>query len=199
MPVSDCKLVRALDPELSLIHYLLHVNKDRFRRLLTIHDVWRILTREALDWAFIEGFVDKEGLVVPVGQTLGAVAEMLEVDLPQAAAGIARGGHRIRRFIWNRLWPESIRLLGGVGVEKHRRRQFWLPFLIDGRFGDALRFWVCRLLPPRPVVDWSYPGVAGPYPWKLVVGRLLTGRRRRQEIRWREIGRGDRAEDEVVD
>src|SRR5207248_898535 len=47
---SSGRSVRVPDPEIALMQFLVHLNKDRFRYLLGLADVARILSREEVDW-----------------------------------------------------------------------------------------------------------------------------------------------------
>jgi len=71
--------VPTIDDEVSLIHFLLHANKDRFSRLIAYADVARVLRRGEgdLDWPFIDDFLRREGLRVPVYSALGAITDGL--------------------------------------------------------------------------------------------------------------------------
>lgn len=54
-------LVRVVDPETSLIQFLLHLTKDRFPYLMGYVDVVRIVERENLDWDYIDRFLREKG------------------------------------------------------------------------------------------------------------------------------------------
>lgn len=162
--------VDALDPELSLVHFLLHVNKDRFALLLGYADVARILLREDLDWAFIEDFVQREGLDVVVSRALETVVSTL--GLPVTALPSATG---LRASLWDRLWPSSLRLQGSDSFRAAKRRQFFIPMLARGRLIEAVWWWLRRrAFPPVALVDLFYPDVRGPYLVRLVIGRLRS-------------------------
>ena len=170
-------VVRTLDAELSLVHLLLHLNKDRFARLIGHADVARLLAREDLDWAFLERFLHAEGLRVPVVSSLHAVADAL--DLPPPPLPRPTG---VRAAAWQRLWPESIRLRGNEGLAVHQHRQLLIPLLMDGRAPEGAR-WLLRrrLFPPREMVPVYYPDTQGPYLVRVAVGRVLRARDRRRE------------------
>lgn len=159
--------VRVPDPEISLIHFLVHVNKDRFPYLLGLVDVHRILEREELDWEFIDRFLHEEGLETPVRLALDTVVETLRISHPYRRAV---GGWRA--VAWRRLWPASSLVQGRQGTTQRPHREFFLPFLIRGRFPAALRWWLRRLFPPAPLVDRWYGSGRSPYLWRLVSGRI---------------------------
>ena len=175
----DGATIRALDPELSLIHFLLHINKDRFARLIGLADVARVLARERLDWGFIESFLTREGIRVPVYASLHAVTSVL--GLPVTPAPRPRGW---RASAWARLWPEDGRLLGHRGLARHQHRQLLLPLLTEGRILEGVR-WLLRrrLFPPRAMVPIWYPETRGPYLVRVAVGRFLRARDRRRLAR----------------
>lgn len=168
--------VRALDPELSLVHFLLHLNKDRFARLIGFADVARVLSREELDWAFIESFLAREGIRVPVYASLHAVTSALQLPAPPVPRP---GGWR--GSTWTRLWPEEGRLLGNRGLARDQHRQLLLPLLTEGRIGEGMR-WLLRrrLFPPRAMVPIWYPDTRGPYLMRVAIGRILRARDRRR-------------------
>src|SRR5205823_13647832 len=123
----DGTTIRVPDAELSLIHLLLHLNKDSFPRLLGYADVARILSREQLDWAFIDGFVREEGFEVAAYCSLMTVVDRLE--LPRPDVMVPQGP---RAAAWRAVWPEKATLLGSAGSERSRRQDA-LPFLAPGR------------------------------------------------------------------
>lgn len=167
--------VQVLDPELSLVHFLLHINKDQFRHLLGFADVARLLEHEELDWAFIDTFLRAEGLELPTYLSLRTVVETLGLALPVPKVA---GGPRA--VVWRIVWRPSVRFQGYL-VELHsKRRQFWLPFLARGRFREAFRWWLRALFPPKTLFAYHHPGVGGPYLWRLVLGRLVEARQRRR-------------------
>jgi len=167
--------VRTTDAEISLIHFLVHLHKDRFARLLGYADIGRVLRMEQLDWSFIDDFLRSEGLRVHVYCALHRVASVL--DLPPPPVRAPRGW-RVRA--WKRLWPDDEQLLGRPGYAFRLEHQhLWIPWLAEGRAVEAMRWWLRRrVFPPKALVDLYYPDTRGPY---LV--RLVTGRRRRARDR----------------
>ena len=169
--------VRVIDAETSLVHFAIHLNKDRFARLLAYTDVARLLALESLDWGFIESFVVREGLRVPVFNSLHAVTTGLDVPPPP----VPRQDHGWRAMAWNRLWPADRHLSGSRGMSSRHHRQLWIPWLATGRVWDAFLWWLRRrVLPPGSLLRLYDPDVTGPYPLRLVVGRLRGWRRRRR-------------------
>ena len=190
--------IRALDGDLSLVHFLIHLNKDRFAQLLGFVDVARILRTQPLDWSFIDGFVRGEGLSVPVYESLRRVVDTLGLPVPAGALNLGTvhwvrrgpvqwatpGG--VRTAVWRRLWREQDSLQGYRGQMTRERRQLLIPWLAMGRQTEALWWWVRRrVLPPRDLIRYYLPDTSGPYLWRLVTGRLrrrLVDRRRVAEL-----------------
>jgi hypothetical protein len=179
--LDDGTTINVPDAELSLMHFLLHLNKDSFARLLGYADIARILQQEHLDWGFIDRFLRVEGLEVPAYCSLSTVVERLGLQRPHAA--IVRGA-RVR--LWRMVWPERVTLLGGAGVDRSRRQDL-IPFVARGRFGEALG-WARRVvLPPVPTVALRYADVPGPYLWRLTRGRVRTAQHRHRALRARRM------------
>lgn len=155
--------MRALDPETSLVHFLLHLTKDRFRFLLGFVDIARILERETLDHAFIDGFVRAEGLEVHYQLALEVVAHTLGSDVGDgrgAGGRVNRSPHNARAVLWRIVWRPAIRLQGELGAVRFRSRQLWIPLTARGRWGPALRHLARRLFPTPVLVDYRRPGGA---------------------------------------
>lgn len=179
-PLDDGGTVRVLDPEASLVHFLMHVNRDRFRHLLGHIDVARVIQREDIDWdAFLE-LTRSEGLEVPVLLTLEAVAEVMELELPALPSPSGW-----RAAAWRRLWAPSVRLRGEEGAYRYRNRHRALPFLARGRTGDGVRHWFHYAAPPQSMMDVHFPNTTGPYWWRNIKGRLDHVAERRRAIQQR--------------
>jgi hypothetical protein len=175
-PLPDGSTVRTLDPETSLIEFLLHLNKDRFRCLLGYVDVARILEREELDWDFIDRCLRTEGLEAHAYLTLEAVTSTLGLPTPRHHP--VRGW---RPLLWRALWRPSVRLQGDLGFLRFQRRQLLIPLTARRRTAEAIpRLWE-RLLPPPELLAYWHPQTTGPYLWRLAVGRART---RLQQRRW---------------
>lgn len=172
--------VPTIDDEVSLIHFLLHANKDRFSRLIAYADVARVLRRGEgdLDWPFIDDFLRGEGLRVPVYSALGAITDGL--GLPPATARPA--GWRAQA--WQALWPPASRLHGARGLMIRQHRQFLLPLLAEGRLLEGVRWLVRRrVMPPSSALEMYYPDTKGPYVARVIVGRLRRAVARRRGAR----------------
>ncbi len=180
--------VRALDAEMSLVHFLLHLNHDRFSYLLGFADVARILDKEELDWGFIRRFVLTEGLETPVSLALETVLTVL--GLADATHLRPRGW---RSPAWKLLWPVGSVLQADAGARRERRRHFCLPFLARGRTVDALAWLARRAFPPRALVDYWLGTDPSPYVWRLTFGRLGRVLRRRRMATERKGGERFRA------
>jgi hypothetical protein len=168
--------VRTTDAEVSLIHFLVHLQKDRFARLLGYADISRILQKESLDWAFIEAFLATEGLRLQAYGALHRVTSALDLQPPPVPS--PRGW---RGRAWARLWPADQQLLGRPEYAFRLEHQhFWIPWLAEGRAIDAMRWWIRRrVFPPRTLVDLYYPDTKGPYLLRLITGRRRRARERR--------------------
>ena len=159
--------VRVLDAEAALVHFLIHVNRDRFRHLLGHIDVARVIQREDVDWDVVLELMRSEGLEVPLLLTLEAIAEVMDLDLPALPQPTGW-----RAAAWRRLWPESVRLRGDEAEYRYRNRHRALPFLARGRSRDGLKHWLHYAMPPRSLMDVHFPETSGPYWWRNITGRL---------------------------
>jgi hypothetical protein len=186
--LPDGSTLRVIDPEVSLIHFLVHLNKDRFAYLLGYSDVARVCAKENLDWEFIDRFVRGEGIESQVYLALDAVLGTLGLDPPPHPAV-----HGWRGSVWRRLWAPPLRLRGDVGRMRSRQRQFWLAFTARSRSAEAIRGYVRRLFPPPALAVYQAPGTRGPYLWRILAGRVQNALRRRQMIATLEDAEAARA------
>jgi hypothetical protein len=170
--------IRVLDDTSSLLLFLVHLNKDRFQRLLGYSDIARIVGAGQVDWDELARLAAREGIEVPVLSTLDVVVRTLELTWPDDLDH-PRGP---RARAWRLLWPERIHLLGREGRLRFKRRQDWIPLLARGRGSEALAWWTRDLWPPAPLVTAEYAHIPGPYPWKLLRGRIDAARERRTRI-----------------
>lgn len=175
-PFPDTGTVRLLQPELALVNFLLHLNRNSFCWLLGFADVVRLLDRATIDWVVVDELVRAEGVDVPVHGSLRAVTETLGV--PCRGLRSLRGP---RPWLWRVLWRTSVRLQGDVGWIRFRHRLHWLPFLLDGRLPEALRCMRAQLLLAPALIDHVSPG-RGPWPWRLLTGRFRRAGQRRHAI-----------------
>jgi Uncharacterised nucleotidyltransferase len=164
--------VRVLDETTALAHLLVHLNKDRFQRLLGYADIARVIASGRVDWERLERFVVYEGIGPSTLRTLEVVVN--ELSLPWPIELRRPQGLRVR--VWNVIWPSHIRLRGIEGRLRFRRRQDWLALLARGRMREAMRWWFRDLWPPATVVAIRYAEIPGPYIWKLFWGRITTAR-----------------------
>ena len=165
--------VRLLDPEVSLILFLLHLNKDRFRYLLGLVDVQRVLAEEEIDRDFVAQFLAVEGLSRPAALSLKVVSETLGCEVPSLPR--ARG---IRTRVWAMTWRPSIQLRGEEGRVRYRKRQELIPLLGRGRVREGLANGWRVLVPPRALYEIANPGESGGYLRRLVVTRPVRYVRR---------------------
>lgn len=179
MARPDGGSVRVPDAETTLVLLLVHLNKDRFRRLLGYVDVARVLDRSTLDWAAVETIVRSDGLDVAVWSSLAAVLEKLR-RVEVAAPGSVQRPTGVRAALWSRLWRDDVRLLGDLGEVRYRYRQAVLPMLATGRAGEAARWWARRLVPDPALVAYRNPGRGRHYATRIIRGRFarLAARRR---------------------
>jgi hypothetical protein len=164
--------VRVLDDTTALVHLLVHLNKDRFQRLLAYADIARVIAGGQVDWERAGRFAAGEGITVSTFRTLEVVLDELSLPWPDALQR-ARGP---RARVWNVIWPPGIRLRGTEGRARFRRRQDWIALLARGRALEALRWWLREMWPPAPVVAVHYADIPGPYLWKLFRGRIDAAR-----------------------
>ena len=172
-------VVRVLDPHTALVNLLIHLNKDRFQRLLGYADVARLISRYPVDWREIFRRAAGEGLETVVACSMEAVVADLGLEWPpdlprpfgwQAAA-------------WRVIWRPAIRLRGTEGRVRFRARQQLIPFLTTGGTSAAAKSVLREAFPPAQTVDIRYKDLRGPYLWKLVQGRSLAKRRAQEQLR----------------
>jgi hypothetical protein len=175
--LADGTTIKVVDPEISLVHFLVHLNKDRFAYLLGFADIARICAKEQLDWEFIDRFVRAEGIESQVYLALDTVFGTLALSAPAHPPV-----HGLRAIAWRRLWSPTFRLRGDIGRFTSRHRQFWLAFIARGRGLEATRGYLRRLVPPPALASYQAPGTRGPYLWLITAGKVQSALRRRQMI-----------------
>ncbi len=141
--------VRVLEPAAALVHFLVHLNKDRFQRLLSYADVARIMARP-VDWGSMWALAEREGLTTVVASSLRTVGDDLLLDLPEGArpAGATSG---LRASIWNLVWRRQIRLRGIEGRRRFRYRQLLIPLLSTRELVATLAALAEKVSPPPEV------------------------------------------------
>ena len=164
--------LQVLDDAWTLLLLLVHLNKDRFQRLLGYADIVRVVRQGAIDPNRFWQLADGEGLTLPVTRTLRTVERDLDVDLGFPVPNV--GG--LSAATWDRLWRPEIRLLGSQGRERYRYRQDLIPLLAADRRTETLRWWLRELFPPAGAVAAEYRDTPGLYPVRLVRGRLAAKR-----------------------
>jgi len=162
--------VAALDPETSLLQAAIHLLKDRFSRLYGFTDVTSIASTPGLDWERVHALAADLGLAVHFNETLRVVADVMSVALPYDRRQSSR--------LWRAIWPERSRLRGSVGMTRRVRTHYWIPFTMQGRRGDALRWWYRKVVPPPEIVEYMHPDTSGPYPWRIIQYRSRLARDR---------------------
>ena len=185
-PLPHGRSVQVLDDTTALVHFLVHLNKDRFQRLLGFADVARIIAAERVDWELAHRLATREGLTVPVLRSLEVVLDRLDLPWPEELER-PKG---IRAGLWNLIWRPGVRLRGTEGRLRFRRRADWIAFLAAGRALEALRWWLQEMWPPAPAVNARYSDIQGPYLWKLLKGRTLAMRATRATLIERRLPSG---------
>lgn len=180
LELPDGGTVRVLAPEIALVHFLVHANKDSFPRLLGYADVVRIARAGDLDWDLVGRTVRDEGLQDVVGCAWGTVTRALEVE----AGGLAVPS-TLRSRVWHAVWPDRITLLGATGTSRSRRQEV-VPFLVRGRGADAIRAAARVVLPARAAVAARYADIPGGYLTRLARGRSRSMLKRRADLRSRD-------------
>jgi hypothetical protein len=186
--LPDGRSLRALDAECSYVHFLLHLNKDRFRRLLGFVDAARVYQREDLDHAAVDRLVRADGIEVSVSASWEVVVRTLGLHARNQLRAPA-----VRSLVWHVAWRPSVRLRAAESSVRFRHRQWLIAALSRARAVETLRCWVRVTFPPADFLAYAHSGYAtrwGAEPvsvtprsrlWALTIGRmkLSLGRRRR--------------------
>ena len=186
-PLPNRSSVRMLDAETSYIHFLVHLNKDRFRRLLGFVDVARVYDREELDGAIVERLVRIDGIKTSVDESWNVVVSTLELAAPRRESTPG-----IRAVIWRLAWPPSVRLRTEESRIRFLYRQYLIALLIPGRTIEAIWSWLHGRFPPAELLAyihsdytrrWGLNSVSSTQHtriWSLTIGRVKAwwGRRR---------------------
>jgi len=143
--------VRVLDPETSYVHFLLHLNKDRFRRLLGFVDVARVFNQEELDNCAIDRLVKADGLATCVNESWNTVVTTLQLTAPKRAS--RRGIHSL---IWKVAWRPSVRLRAEDSRMRFRHRQYLIALFSPGRMTETIGRWLRSRFPPAELLAYMY-------------------------------------------
>jgi hypothetical protein len=174
--------VRVFDAEATAALKLLHVGKDRFRYLLSLVEVARLLEDE-IDWDVVRTLAADEGILEPVLVAAQVVAEEMRLERPQPRL------NNWRARMWRHLWGPQVRLWGEAGRYRFGRRSQWImPLTMPGRALETVTWMARTAVPPSALFDLKHPGGRGPYPWRLVSRRLgyLANRRREANQMFRD-------------
>ena len=199
-PLPGGGRVRVLDDTAALMHLLVHLNKDRFQRLLGFADIARIVASGRVDWVVLQRDAEREGIDVAVWRTLETVLDELSLPWPNEVVR-PRGP---RALAWDMLWRRNIRLRGSEGRVRYRMRQNWIALLARGRAREAAWWWLRELWPSVAAVELHYVDIRGPYLWKLLRGRVEAAvAQRRDVVRIRQqvaaiVDSGERQAEQVV-
>jgi hypothetical protein len=185
--LPDGRSLRTLDAECSFVHFLVHLNKDRFRRLLGFADVARVHEREELDLAAIRRLVRADGIEVSVSASWDVVVRTLGVHASNPFRARA-----VRSLVWHIAWRPSVRLRATESTIRFRHRQWLIAGLSRGRALETMRYWVRDTFPPADLLAYLHSGYArrwGGEPvsvtprsrlWALTIGRVQASLRRRR-------------------
>jgi hypothetical protein len=200
LALPDGRSVRALDAECSFVHFLVHINKDRFRRLLGFADVARIYQREDLDLAAMQRLVRADGIETSVSASWDVVVRTLGLD---ASNEFAAGP--VRSLVWHIAWRPSVRLRATESTIRFRHRQWLIALLGRGRALETLRCWVRMSFPPADLLaylhsEYAYRWGAEPVSttprsrlWALTIGRMQASvQRRRRAMKATRLVAGQR-------
>ena len=139
---------RVLDSASAMLLFLVHLNKDRFQRLIGYADIVRVRER-GVDWERVEELARGEGISTSVWCSLDAVWRDLRVD-PLTGEDRPRSRDS-EAVLWNLLWRPGIRLRGSDGRRRFRRRQTVIALLADRPSYEKAQAIQRKYLPPRQV------------------------------------------------
>jgi hypothetical protein len=140
-------MVPILDSTAALFHFLIHLNKDRFQRLLGYADIVRIVD-SGIDWDRLVALAAGEGLATPTFAALQVVYSDVGLPLPSDAP-VPSGP---RTWLWRLIWPRRIRLRGMEGRRRFRRRQLLIPALANRSATAVAEVYALAVAPPEPVL-----------------------------------------------
>ncbi|MGH2753622.1 MAG: nucleotidyltransferase family protein [Actinomycetota bacterium] len=184
---AEGRRARILDAESSLILFLLHLNKDRFRYLLGFVDVVRTIEGSPIDRDKLSEIADENGLSVPVFRSLEVVSSTLMFG--SLGPGTKRGW---RRLVWDRAWRPGVRLQGHDGRTRFRYRQQLVGITARGRAFEAVRDTARKMIPSKPLFAYYQPGPPASY--ATLLRRRVRGwwLRRRERARKTPVSAPDR-------
>ena len=162
--LGDGTSVRVLDPATALFHFLVHLTKDRFQRLLGYADVARIIDR-GVGWQVFDALARSEGLERCAAQSYAVVvSDLRRTDL--ARRPVRRGACAAA---WSVLWRRHIRLWGSEGRRRFRWRQLSIMLLAEHRSPRVRSSALLReLFPPTEVLEVQGRPVAARHLWELL-------------------------------
>jgi hypothetical protein len=172
--------IRILGIEPSLVLAALHLNKDRFRYLLSYVDLVRITADSSLDIDRATRIAEVLGLARSFRSTIAAAHIDLRLKQPDSFG--------LNDWLWNRTWPQSIRMLGAEGHERFRYRQFFLPLFEGGRWAEVLIASWHRLFPSPYELRRNFPEEKGSYLARLIRGRIRHRLDRSRRRRLHRLG-----------
>jgi len=161
--LGDGTSVRVLDPATALFHFLVHLNKDRFQRLLGYADAARIIDG-GVDWRVFDALARSEGLERCAAQSYAVVVS--DLRRPDLAVGLVP--HGVCAAAWSVLWRRHIRLWGTEGRRRFRWRQLSIVLLAEHRSLRVRSSALLReLFPPTEVLEAQGRPVAARHMWEL--------------------------------
>lgn len=139
--------VPVLDSAAALFHFLIHLNRDRFQRLLGYADIVRIVD-SGVNWDRLIGLAEGEGLATSTFCSLDVVHSDVRLPRPPDVA-LASGP---RSYLWRLTWPRRVRLRGTEGRSRFRHRQLLIPALANRSVSAVGRVFALELVPPAPIL-----------------------------------------------
>lgn len=169
-------IVPVLDSAAALLHFLIHLNKDRFQRLLSYADIVRIID-SGVHWERLIALAEGEGLVTSVSCSLEAVRSDLGTERPLGVP-IASG---LRSRLWRLIWPRRVRLRGIEGRRNFRHRQLLIAALANRSAGEVGRAYSLKFVPPEPVLRLRATKGGRRFSGMRTRAAILVDRRRRAQ------------------
>lgn len=165
--------VDALDDESSLIAFLIHQGRDRFRYLISAVE-YRSRISRPVRWELVQQLAEADGVWDQVAAAATVLSRVSGLPLPFTAPTT------LRYRTWLRLWSEAVILRGHEGRLRHNRRADWLmPLLARGRLIQTLGWIATSAFPPDALLRIRHPDASGPYLWRAITARSRVYLRRR--------------------